>query len=234
MKYSMSLFKVLRETCDLISRTFLKQKPAAGNKGKVPGIPAVLHLIVLCACMFVIGGCAASVRDSLAYRPGVSVQKNPSEIALIVKTNVPLATLVRVFRIDNDEFLGTAGGRDYQNYLNLQRIEFFELTPGKHTLVVTIDGSLRTTTGNPMYYITKQMNLTVHVEAGKQYVLWGDVWKDGSKVGLSAVDDFCINDYCTTQISSRSRLDNAHECVKSRIAEYWLSRDQLAAAPLVH
>jgi hypothetical protein len=192
----------------------------------------LLRVIATCTCLFVMTGCA-TVRDSLAYRP-THAMKNPSEMALVVKTQMPLGTLVRVFRIDEDTFPGTAGGKDFQGYNDLQRIEFFELAPGKHTMVVTIDGSLRTTAGNPSYFITKQIDFTIDVEAGKQYVLWGDVWKDGSKIGLSAVDDFCIHDYCKTQITSQSRLDNARESVKTRIAEYWLSRDQVASAPLVH
>ncbi|HBA83680.1 MAG TPA: hypothetical protein DCZ95_06250 [Verrucomicrobia bacterium] len=153
---------------------------------------------------------------------------------MIVKTGVPLSTIVRVFRIDHDEFPGMAGGNDYRSYMDLQRIEFFELSPGKHTMLVTIDGSPRTTSGNPWYSVTKQIEFAVQVEAGKQYVLWGDVWKDGSKVGLSAIDDFCVNDYCKSQISSPSRLDSARKWATARIAEYWMSRDQVTSAPLAH
>jgi ribosomal protein RSM22 (predicted rRNA methylase) len=160
-----------------------------------------------------------SVKGLLAYRSSGSLLKSREDTALVVKTNVPLETLLRIIRVDNDLLFKISGLNDFSN---LEKTVFYELSPGRHVIVLTI--ARRVGVSNS-FLVTKQINVNVNVEAGKEYVLWGDVWEGGSKVGLSRIDDFCTDDYCKSQIKDQSRLENARKKIKSQARGYWKSRD---------
>ncbi len=198
-------------------------------------------VVAILICGFVVGRPASSgpkVPKGYTYRPPNSPVRDRQQVGLVIKAQSPLVTVVNILQVDGEKIyfrLGQIGDNAPAN------LDYLERPAGSHTLVVTVTDRARTGPGMS-FMISKPFQVTAEIEAGKEYVLWGDVYPKGWQAGVSAYDEYAVSDYAGRLAQPgapgpspdkwRARCEKARADIRKQIDEYWVVRDQVKVVPL--
>jgi hypothetical protein len=180
--------------------------------------------------------CGPKTPRGLVYRVRGSTLPERAQTALVIKTHEPLWSTVYVHEVDGNKF----GGNARAEVTGGSGVTFLELAPGKHTLVVSADNRGQAVSGG-FYSVSKAFPIEFDVQAGREYVLWAEVYEKGWKGDVTPFDEYCLTDYVGQMAEKsggvgpspakwRSRCEAARRRIRKNLDEFWLARDRVAEA----